>query len=357
MPKYFTRIGLVAGASVLAAVLVAAPAHAAPATAALPDGDAMYSIDCSNIGVSPLQAYTVDAATATLTNLGTGSDIYGTECASSAAYNVLDGKSYYLGWGEPTKDFVAILDPQTGASTKVFDFAITPPAGLSTPHVTAFTIDRAGNGWIGYQAYDNAAQTSRFFFAGVDLTTGAVEDVSASVQINGLAVDPRDGSVWYNSHNGGVIGKVDTATGALTPVSSTAQFADRGDWAYGMNFDSSGRLWIIVEREVGSDYAQQLWSMETSDIVGTAQASGFTSRIIDGDSVYTYVETVLIAPTAAPAPAPVPVPVPVPAAVTPTLAETGVDASALAGVTGASGLALLLGAGLVFADRRRRARA
>ncbi|SMQ75011.1 hypothetical protein [Agreia sp. VKM Ac-1783] len=334
--RLFARIGASVAAvslSVLAAGALASPAAAA-SSRTLPDGSSMYAISCDT-DLTDLSLFSVDATTAaaTLVNNGTPDSA---DCASQSAWNAATSVAYFVAWQETGPAILATVDTTTGVSEPVGTFTID-----GTPvRVSAIAIGRDGAAY----AISVGALYS------LDLGTAALTEIR-DLNIFGLygfAADPTTGA-FYGVASGGGYYAIDVVNGTATLLGNTG-LAEINDVPSSLQIDSRGTLWVVTELvdEVGDH--SRLWSIDPSDISGSAQLSGeFTAAT---GQFRTY--SLLFVPGVA-VPAEVPLapadPVVAPAAV-PTLANTGVDAAPIAA---GGALVAMLGLALLVPGIRRRA--
>ena len=162
-----------ARAAAVLAIAITAFAAATPAAAApppLPDGDYLYTLSCDT-RTPTLQLFSVDTATAGLTEVGTGTSA-DQGCAYSPAWDYSTGTAwnYYRAYdaveGE-TRWYIAELDVATGASSP----GVPVFLGADPLRAEAFTIDLDGNAWL-LKNDESILDTGTFLYS-VDLATGA----------------------------------------------------------------------------------------------------------------------------------------------------------------------------------------
>jgi hypothetical protein len=297
-------------------------AGAAPASAALPEGDTLYGIACpyysaDDAKLPPLQLLDLDSDTAVGTPVGVGTpSLAPIDCALQGAWNPVTQTAYAVAQvvGGPVS--LVTIDLASGVSTPVGQFTLS---GAPT-YVAAIAISLDG---IGYAIGNNVMYS-------VNLATAELTVVGASTNMDGLAFDPSTG-LLYGLQNTGNLYLMDTTTGGLLLLGYVGQGA-----TYSMTIDSAGVLWYHNDTWLGGDdYEAGLWSVPIDDLAGGPEFAG-TVSVGEGNP---YVEGLFL--TWPPPPA---------------LAATGSTdaASAPIALTGAAAL-LLAGVAAIVIRRTRRA--
>ena len=305
-------------AGLAAAVAITLPfVFAAPASAAtLPAGDELWTITCDFDEVANddyAVLYSVSAADAVATKVGTGTGIVG-DCAGQAAYNPVTGQSFYLSWAT-SPGALAKIDLATGLST------VTPFSGAGPLDPNSIAIGTDGTGYM--------LETTRLSKFNVE--TGAAEllgDIGLS-DLYSFAVDPTSGRLYGMRSTGD--------TYLIDPVAVTATFQGNilgepgGLGFYSLQIDTAGTWWVEQDRFGGSFIETGVKPNPDTDTqfetVGTLATAGDPVEFPRTDSL------LITYPKA--------------------LAATGMDATVLIGAGAAAALLLLMG-GAVLVLRRRR---
>jgi hypothetical protein len=330
-------VGVAAVAIGIFSIGVAAPASAASGRS-LPTGSTLHAISSD----TNFTLLTVDAATATATQIGDGTPELEAELAFQAAWNPVTSTAYYSVEGlEPAR--LTTIDLETGDST---------PVGVFTLNGERQGIDSMA---IGNDGAAYAIQDTKLYSLALD--TGALTEIGefttpGASALLGFSVDPTTG-LFYAISTGGRVFQVDVKTAAATLLGRVAL---RG--IFSLQIDTAGVLWMEVDSDGGTSL---IASATLADLAGSSVASGtlatadqtvYTQSLLYVPGPVVPAEPPVVQPPVVQPPAVAPVtPVTPPA---PKLANTGVDAAPIAG---GAALVALLGLALLVPAIRRRASA
>jgi hypothetical protein len=255
--KSLTRsVSLVLGVAAISVVALAGPANAVTART-IPGGNAMFAISCDT-ALPPSQLLSVDPATATSTEIGSG-DVNGGGCTGSAAWDAVTHTAYYQDYDN--NDSYYVIDLTTGVSTAAFQ----PNLGGTPEYVDAMAIDPAGNAYALY----NGSLFS------ISLATGDMTLIGSTGTNNvyGFAADPTSGALYGVDDNGNLY-SFNATTGAATALATLT--LTPGTSPYSLQVDSTGLIWIENDNNFSTVSDADLWSVDptASDIAASAVLSG-----------------------------------------------------------------------------------
>lgn len=298
--------------------LVVSTALPASATPALPSGDQLFGFDYNSGPYD--QLYSIDASTASVTNVGTSRA--GQVGPLSASYNPADSTAYYL-LDAPTNN-LASMNPSTGTST------VLGTVTVGNQDARAIGFSPSGAGFV--VAADSTGGLSAKLYS-LNTSTRATTAVSNSG--TNLGGDPR--SLFYNPASSQF--EVLTENGKLYSVSSSGVFTlvattSTSSWIYGAQADANGVIWVSDGSGSGA-----LATMTQSGSNLSLNSIGATS---DGSTTWYIGAMFLVA--APPAPS-APAPSSSPAA---TLAQTGMNMESWALIS----IGLMTAGIILFRSRR-----
>jgi LPXTG-motif cell wall-anchored protein len=226
-----------------ALVFAASPALAVSTYPTLPAGSKLIAIDCDDDGY---QMWDMDMSTGDSTPIGTPTVLpNGGTCAPSGFVSPVDGKAYFIDWGNAND--LATVDLETGVSTKIatLNGAVAVSCGIFA--------DGAGN------AYSVTGST----LYSLNLETGAttlIGDTQLDDQC-AYAINPVDGKLYWFTETGtnsADVYTVDLTTAAATLVTPALDLTAVGGW-YNWNpdalaFDSNGIAWLQDDSCTGPQY-------------------------------------------------------------------------------------------------------
>ena len=314
-----------------ALVLVGAPAANAAPPSALPPGQTLYAIDCSDHG-SQLWSFTPDGAA---TPIGTASGAPA-DCAGGAQTSQFDGVTYFVYYPAAGADSLASINLTTGVIT-----TIAPITGAAT------------SGWQLFITNSGAA----FMYSGtnlytISLTTGITTLVGSPAPFfpNAMGYDAVTDTIYgFDLSNTMGVYTINRATGAATntglggnwPVATCLAGGTSPGRPDGVVFDSAGFAWIQSDSCDSNVMSVDMTSGSASMLGELHDATATLYSVAPNDF---YSETFFIAP--------VPVVVAAPPAAAAGLAATGMDGTRV-GVAGSmAALTALVGIALVVRRRR-----
>ncbi|MFA9276911.1 MAG: hypothetical protein ACEQR4_03590 [Rhodoluna sp.] len=299
--------------------LVVSTALPASATPALPSGDQLFGLDYNSGPYD--QLYSIDASTASLTNVGTSRA--GQVGPLSASYNPADSTAYYL--LDASTNNLASMNPSTGTSTVLGTVTVgnqdARAIGFS-PSGTGFVIAANGTGGVSAKLYS------------LNTSTRATTAISSSgTNLNGDVI-----SLFYNPSTAQF--EVLTTLGSLYSVSNVGVFTliastSTPSWYFvGAQADSNGIIWATDGNTSGT-----LATLTRSG--STLTPANIAATNIGSTTMYLQAMFLVPAPPAPSAPAQSSTPVA-------TLAQTGMNIGSWAFVSFG-----LLGVGILIIRSRR----
>ncbi|MGX5680167.1 LPXTG cell wall anchor domain-containing protein [Schumannella luteola] len=315
-------LAVLTAASAAGLLVLASAAPASAAGNAIDPGDSLYALACDN--VAPWQLYGVDAPTAGMTEIGSGtpaeSEHYG--CSYQAAYNPATGVSYYI-QTDMGYSGLATIDVTTGVSATIAEFYFPNGEFPESPQIQAMAIGGDGSAF--------GLSDGRLF--SIDLETAIVTYIGETIdQTYAFAWDSVTGG-FYAVDDSNELYQIDVTDGSVVDLGPIVfpNEEDNNYYTYSLQFDEAGSLWLEVDFDYPDGYDSSLWSLSLSALDATVYSDLTT---VAGEPVY--IESLLIIPGTPVA-----------------LAATGFDATPV--MVGALGLLTLGGAALLL--RRRNAAA
>ena len=304
-------------------LLVLFTSQSAFATPALPSGDQLYGLDYNSGPYD--QLYSIDAATASLTAVG--SSRAGSTGPLSASYNQADNTAYYL-LDAATNNLVS-MNPSTGTSL------VLGTVTVGGQGARAIGFSPAGNGFL---VATNGTNGSSAKLYSLNTSTRATTVISATgTNLNGDAV-----SLFYNPYTAQF--EVLTTLGSLYSVSNSGVFTliastSTPSWYFvGAQADSNGIIWATDGNTSGT--------LATLTRTGsTLTPTNIAATNIGSTTMYLQAMFLVPAPPSPSTPAPS---TPAPASPAGTLAQTGMNVEALALIS----IGLLAG-GIILIRLRR----
>ncbi len=277
-----TRRGILMTAAACAAAGIAL-AGAAPAAAAgrtVAPGDAMYVIDCDFAFLVDPVLFSVDPATAALTEIAGSipTDVPG--CAFQPAHDATTGASYFIQLDDGDATSLLTVDRASGVSTVVGEFFIA-----TTPTTSPFILSMAiGADGLAY-AIDDEAGVYAVDLESAELTF--IDDLGVDGEFHAFTAGAA-GRFYAVSIPGDIVYSVEIDANAMEVVATDAFSVDAGTDTnvLSLQLDSAGLFWFITAPVGGSP---ELWS--TSGQGGEVFSGTLTSA---GDVVFT--GALLIAP-------------------------------------------------------------
>jgi hypothetical protein len=285
MKRFPVRTFVTVGIAALLLGLSTSPALAAPPTPrALVTGSSMYAVGCGT--PANLQLFSVDGSTAAGTEIGSGSNINSSTCATQGAWDAVTHTAYYPATDGTVATLVSV-DLTTGVSTEIGGFTV---AGAPT------MVDSMAIGTDG-AAYALSSGT----LYSVDLATADLTPIAAVSYpwILGFAVDPTSGE-FFTINDVGLISSIDVATGVLTTVGQTSFNGPPS--TFSLQIDSNGIMWVENDdQDANSNWIAELWSVDPANVAGSAIYSGTLSVTDAQGTTQPYTNSFLIVPAVAPA--------------------------------------------------------
>jgi hypothetical protein len=286
MKRFPVRTFVTVGIAALLLGLSTSPALAAPPIPrALVTGSSMYAVGCGT--PADLQLISVDGSTAAGTEIGAGSNINSSTCASQGAWDAVTHTAYYPAQDGTVATLVSV-DLTTGVSTEIGGFAL--PSGAPT------MVDSMAIGTDG-AAYALASGT----LYSVDLATADLTPIApvSYPWILGFAVDPTSGE-FFTINDVGLISSIDVATGVLTTVGQTSFNGPPS--TFSLQIDANGIMWVENDdMDVNGNWIAELWSVDPANVAGSAIYSGTLSVTDAQTTTQPYTNSFLIVPAVAPA--------------------------------------------------------
>lgn len=322
----------VTGRLVSAAALVVglAAATTAPAFAVdartLPAGDTYYAMPCVFSGNFPSHNLNTVASDGSTSSVG-ATEFEENFCLADGSFNVVDGFYYAYDWAEQEYNKVNI---ETGAVQSLGDLTLDD---VSFTDVEGTFVDSAGNHYLlnDVEVDDEVWQYGLYSIDITDLSLTLIEDdLAVGGTISSIAFNSVDSKYYALQNDGpGHIWEIDLTDGSVLDKGQI-DICDGGTDCWGLDFDSTGNLWIQQDgANVDDDDISTLYSTSLSDLNGALVEQGVFT---DSDSGDWYSESTFIVHSDA------------------ELADTGYDPMVPAGIAGAVAVA-----GSILMMRRRSA--